>query len=274
MDDRSPPTGLRIVTINTGKCNGPYRARMRWLAGELSRLDPDIVALQEAFIAEDGSAHTPGDIAAALGAQVTVARARYKTRICEGRSVAGWSALALLSRELWIEQDVLHLPSDERDGERIALIGVAAYGDRRIVLANTHLTHLRDADHLRRAQLDAVLAHPLLTLPGSLRLLCGDLNTTADGPVLSPFLEGSRTPHLRDTSALGGGPEPRGTLAPRSGDPAPSQTPCIDFILALEDGDGAPLTFRESRIVLNRPRPNTGIYPSDHFGVMTTITQT
>jgi endonuclease/exonuclease/phosphatase family metal-dependent hydrolase len=205
---------------------------------------------------------------------MTVARTRFKTRICEGRAVAGWSGLALLSRESWVEQDVLHLPSDERDGERIALIGVTFYEDRQVILANTHLTHLRDADDLRRTQLETVLAHPLLNQPGSLRLLCGDLNTTADGPVLSPFLDGSRTPRLRDTYTLGGGSEPRGTLAPLPGDPDPSQRPCIDFILALEDGDGAPLAFQDSRIVLNRPRPNTEIYPSDHFGVMTTITQT
>ena len=48
MDDRPLSTGLRIVTINTGKCDGSYRARLRWLASELSRLVPDIIALQEA----------------------------------------------------------------------------------------------------------------------------------------------------------------------------------------------------------------------------------
>jgi hypothetical protein len=33
-----PP--LRIVTMNTGKCDGPYAARMRWLTAELRNLDP------------------------------------------------------------------------------------------------------------------------------------------------------------------------------------------------------------------------------------------
>ncbi|MGD9893835.1 MAG: hypothetical protein AB7U18_21335, partial [Dehalococcoidia bacterium] len=68
LDAHPPPTTIRIVTINTGKCDGLYRVRIRWLARELARLEPDIIALQEAFITEDGSAHTPSELAARLGA--------------------------------------------------------------------------------------------------------------------------------------------------------------------------------------------------------------
>jgi endonuclease/exonuclease/phosphatase family metal-dependent hydrolase len=270
-DTHLPATAIRVVTINTGKCDGPYRARLRWLISELARLEPDIIALQEAFIADDGSAHTPRELAARLGMQVAVARARLKERICEGRPLTGWSGLALLGRRPWTRQDVLRLPADERDGERIALFGVTSSGGHELTIANTHLTHLRDADALRRTQLEAVLHHPLLRRTDGVRLLCGDLNTMPDGPVLSPYLAGTAQPRLLDTYLLGGGTEPRGTLTPRPNTPDPTHNPCIDFILMPADGPDAAPSFRDSRVVLNRPRPATGIYPSDHYSVITTV---
>jgi endonuclease/exonuclease/phosphatase family metal-dependent hydrolase len=202
---------------------------------------------------------------------VAVARARFKERICEGRPLAGWSGLALLGRRPWTQQDVLHLPADERDGERIALFGVTSYSGHEITIANTHLTHLRDADALRRTQLEWVLRHPLLRRTDGVGLLCGDFNTTLDGSVLSPYLAGTEQPHLLDAYILGGGAEPRGTLTPRSNAPDPAHSLCIDFILTPADRPDTAPSFRDSRIVLNRPRPDTGIYPSDHYGVITTV---
>ena len=44
----------------------------------------------------------------------------------------------------------------------------------------------------------------------------------------------------------------------------------IDCIFSIAgDGELHPV-FRESRTVLDRPQPETGIYPSDHFGIATT----
>ena len=35
---------LRILTINTGKCDGPYKQRLDWLASELQSQQADVIA--------------------------------------------------------------------------------------------------------------------------------------------------------------------------------------------------------------------------------------
>ena len=116
------------------------------------------------------------------------------------------------------------------------------------------------ADTLRSRQLATLLAHPAWTQPADLRLLCGDFNTTADGPVLGPYLRGEKRICLADTYAVGVGPEPHGTLSD-------NPTRCIDHILALP-AESSVVAVPEARVVPNRPCPETGVYPSDHVGVL------
>lgn len=261
---------VRIVTINTGKCDGLYRARINRMAEELVRLDPDIVACQESFSAADGSAVTAVTLARRLGMFCAAAPARFKTRLLEGRPVAGWSGLALIGRRPWLEQEIVALPADERDGERVALVAAAAYGGRELVVVNVHLTHLGDADALRAAQAVRAITHPWLRRPNAIRLLCGDFNTTADGPVLAPLLAGGLGPlELRDAYVCGGGSEPRGTLVGRHDD-ATGETPCIDHIFSVAGvGEDHP-RFRNAAVCLNRRVTSAEMYPSDHFGVTVT----
>jgi len=54
---------LRIVTINTWKCDGAYRNRLRWLGDELKRLQPDVIAMQECFRDVDGEYDTAAYLA-------------------------------------------------------------------------------------------------------------------------------------------------------------------------------------------------------------------
>jgi endonuclease/exonuclease/phosphatase family metal-dependent hydrolase len=44
---------IKIITINTWKCDGEYRERMRSLAEGLRLLKPDIIACQECFVSEE-----------------------------------------------------------------------------------------------------------------------------------------------------------------------------------------------------------------------------
>ena len=129
-------TTLRVVTINTGKCDGPYRERIEWLATELTALDPDIVALQEAFCAADGRADTAALLASRLGLHLAWLPARYKARLLEGSAVEGWSGLALLSRSPWRWHDPLPLPDDDRDGPRAALLAGTVLGPWKVTAAS------------------------------------------------------------------------------------------------------------------------------------------
>lgn len=253
-----PP--LRIVTINTGKCDGDYAARIPWLAEELRRLAPDVVACQECWRAADGTADTAQTLARALGMDLAYAPARRKPRPFAGRQTDGWSGMALLARQPWQWVERLDLPADPRDGERLCQAAALRWGERTIVVANTHLTYLPDADALREQQLQTLLAWPVLADSSVPRILCGDLNTPLDGPLAQRALAGEFGPRLSDLYRAGGGVE-RGSQ--------PGSPRRIDALLAFE-GDLAP-TVRAAAIVLDRPEPLTGVLPSDHFGVTVTL---
>jgi endonuclease/exonuclease/phosphatase family metal-dependent hydrolase len=260
---------LRIVTINTGKCDGPYEARIAWLVEEAGRLRPDVLACQEVFREESGPRDTLAALQRRLGLQAAFAPARLKRRECEGEAVQGWSGMALLSRYPWAYIDVLDLPADERDGERVAQLALLEIGETSLVIANVHLTHLRDADKLRAAQLRAVLQHPLMQMRKAIRLICGDFNTTAEGALLARMLRSGEFGSLADTYVQGHGEPERSTLPPK--EDSSEARPCVDFILSLADAEENHPVFTSSAVVLKNRDPKSGALPSDHYGVATTL---
>jgi endonuclease/exonuclease/phosphatase family metal-dependent hydrolase len=262
--------GIRIVSINTAKCDGPYTERLDWMLRELRRLEPDIVALQEAFRAKGRGLNTARTLAAGLEMNLFWTPARLKCRtMADCADVFGWSGMAMLTRGVWLETHEIALPGPVDDADRKAQIGLVSVGRVRIIVANVHLTHL-NADGTRTAQLSQVVGHPLMSEDHGLpRILCGDFNSTLDGPVLRPLVSDSAGPSLKDTFDLGGGAGPRSTLAPRPGSTKPM--PCIDYIFSLASSSASHPLYACSQVVLDRRDPETGVLPSDHYGVATTL---
>ena len=259
---------LRLVTINTGKCDGPYRARISWLVEEVSKLRPDVLACQEVFREAEGDRDSLEALGRGLGMHAAWAPARFKQRCSEGDPVEGWSGMALFSRRPWTYVDVVDLPSDPRDGDRVAQVGLLEIEQGSVVIANVHLTHLRDADELRRRQIRAVLSHPLLGMRQALRVVCGDLNSPSDGVFMTQLLNAEDAPHLLDCYLAGQGELDRATLPPRA---ELATRPCVDYILSVADAPQQHPIFASSAVVLKTPDPTTGALPSDHYGVATTL---
>jgi endonuclease/exonuclease/phosphatase family metal-dependent hydrolase len=230
------------------------------LAAGLAALDPDVVALQEAFVASDGSADTAAYLAQRLGLQARVAHARRKPRTVQGRTVLSDSNVVLLSREAPLESEAWPLPSHSDDGERVALLIRVS---PTLVIANVHLTHLRGMDALRSTQIATVLAHRWFATADATvaHLVMGDLNTDlAQLPAL--FADDSGWSVL-DTF----GAAPRATVPVTA---APGQGRCLDYILSLRRESRPHPTFDSARIVLDQPDAS-GVYPSDHRGVMVSL---
>jgi len=254
---------LRLLTFNTANCDGPYRARLGWTIEEIQRLQPDVIALQEAFRSESGQMDTAAALSRALDFSLFWSPARSKDRVCEGVTVPGWSGMALLGRRPWLEVETLQLPEDPRDGDRVAQIGVLSWDGTTVTFANVHLTYLPEANALRREQLDVVLRHPLLLRSTGPAVICGDFNTRLEQPVLAPLLASSEGSSLRDAFVAGGDPG-ASTL--------PSRIPRrIDHILSRASDPAKHPVFTDSAIVLDRRQPLTNVLPSDHFGVSTTM---
>ncbi len=270
-------TPLRILTLNTWKCDGAYRARLAWLLTELGStnanpLRPDVLALQEVF--QTNTADTAHTLADALGMQAQIAPARHKIRLFEENSTDSASGLAVLSRFSAARQTVRMLPMDERDGERLAQYVSLIVDEKSVLLINTHLTHLRGASALRQAQLAALLEP--LEVPDESGIqfggqtyqavfLCGDFNAGAQSPEIQFLLNQTRL-SVQNTYTLGNGQLPAVTMPDRRGtEPFPG--PIIDFIFSIAPTHQSHPVIREARVVLDRPNAS-GQYPSDHNGVL------
>ncbi|CAN5707974.1 hypothetical protein BH09CHL1_BH09CHL1_08150 [soil metagenome] len=255
--------GLRIVTLNTGKGDGAYQRRLELLSEGLQALNPDIVLVQEALKSEDGSLDTLGFLADRLDLHPSFAQARFKPREVEGVQYNTWSGIGILSKNAPDEIIPIQLPMDPRDGDRVSL--VAHFGE--LAIGSSHLTHLRDAEAalIRRCQIETVLGSDALRNSSNV-LIGGDFNVTLDG--ISHLLSGVEDWTAID--AFGSETENRATV--------PVTKPmvagyCLDYIFALtKPGQSLP-SFSDSRVVLGEPDAS-GIYPSDHRGVMTTVTFT
>lgn len=236
---------MRIITLNTWKNEGPYERRLDLMAEGLAALAPDVVCLQECFLAKGFD--TASHLAAALGLEVTAAPARRKLRRHRGGDLESASGLALLHRQPLQAVGQLSLPASPRDGERIAQWADLATDLR---LVNLHLTHLRGdgASALRHAQLDHVLC--TLRTSGAL-LLAGDFNARSSAPELSA-LAGSLDPAAAPT--LQGG----------RAEQARPDAPAVDHIALV-----APKGWRIVRRFRGLDRPDAdGWLPSDHAAVV------
>lgn len=125
-------TLIRLVTLNSWKCDGAYRLRVQAMATQLRRLAPDVVAIQESFASLDGQHDTARTLAQVLGMHWVLAPARRKHRVCEGLTLDSYSGLAVLSKWPFTRHAVLPLPSEPADGERIAVLCQLRAGARTV----------------------------------------------------------------------------------------------------------------------------------------------
>lgn len=208
---------LRLVTLNTWKCDGDYPRRLDEMARSLAALAPDLVALQEVFAAPELGLDTASALGEALGMAATILPLRRKPRPVAGRMADSTSGLALLSRRPVSSSRAVMLPDDPRDGERAALAAELDWGGRRLGVAVLHLTHLDGASTLRQRQWQAVAG----ALSGvETALAAGDFNAPVEEFALGSSL-------FRDCRTACGQP-PRATLAGGGA--------CIDHVLWKECG--------------------------------------
>ncbi len=246
---------LRLVTINTWKCDGDYAARLIVLERQLAALAPDVVAIQEAFASVDGRFDTAAHLAAHLGMTFTYLPERRKSRRVEGQLLDSHSGLAVLTRRPVDEHAFLPLPSTVDDGGRSALLLRWREGGMDVVLGNIHLSHLADGGALRRQQLESLLRHPWFAEnEADLAVVCGDFNAELTAPELRGFLASPWS--WRNACA-----DLTGKLTYRTevGDGRD-----LDHILI---GPSSRVTVSDARVVLDRPDPEIGAMASDHCGV-------
>jgi len=243
---------LTVVTLNTWKCDGDYPARLQPMISGLAALSPDLVLLQEAFRTDDGAADTAGLLAGRLGMEVDYRPARRKPRRFAGTERISESGLAVLSRHPLGPGRSVGLPSDPADGERIAQIVTVRAPGRTLFVLNLHLTHLPEADGLRREQCRLALAAMDAETGGAVAIVGGDFNAGPDDPAVRSL---AGRPGALDAGRAAGHPS---TLADGGR--------CVDHLCVLPRPGIRCVLHRGAR-VLDRPDAD-GRLPSDHYGLM------
>ncbi|MDR3715500.1 MAG: endonuclease/exonuclease/phosphatase family protein [Puia sp.] len=257
---------LKIVTINSWKCDGDYHRRLPVLSGQLKRVNPDIIACQECFFAEEVGADTAARLAAALEMEYSFLPCRRKKREFDGHWVDSYSGMAVLSRFPIVSGEALELSSVPEDpGRKAQRVEIEFLAGRILRITNIHLTHLRGQTALRKKQVAEVCKWAeAVALPGTgavaCNLVCGDFNAVLASAELATLKELTKA---ADGYSLGGGPEPRTSLLESF---KRGRTLCVDYIFCLPVANRYPFC-KDAAVVLNEPDALTGLYPSDHFGI-------
>jgi endonuclease/exonuclease/phosphatase family metal-dependent hydrolase len=257
---------IRIITINTWKCDGNYYKRLTLMAEQLKALSPGIIACQECFASDEANADTLKFLSGALNMNACFLPARFRKRIFKDNWVQSFSGLGILSAFPLTALEDYTLPEVPGDEPRkLQLAEIVLPGGDRLLIANTHLTHLRNTG-LRAAQAGFVAEKVSAFEAYKYRVVCGDFNAAPGSVELETLVSGTQA---IDCYAAGGGAEPRYSLAEAYDR---GMLICVDHIFALpHPGANTYPDFVNSAIVLNSKDHEKGIYPSDHFGISTTL---
>lgn len=235
---------ITLLTINTWKCDGDYYSRMELLASGLKTSGARIILCQECFRTADGKVDTLSYLSRELNMPGYFVPCRRKSRLFGGIATDSFSGLGILTDLHVIGQMIVDLPSSPADGGRSAqLLTLDLGAGLSLIMANVHLTHLQNSEALRLSQLEKVLA-VMAGSEASYRLIGGDFNARP-GSVLIEFLK-TRINAVECIQHF------------------------VDYIFVLPSPKAEYPSIIHAKIVLDNPDAN-GQYPSDHFGVQTTM---
>jgi endonuclease/exonuclease/phosphatase family metal-dependent hydrolase len=259
------PSTLSVLTWNLWWRFGPWEERLPAIIDTIRRLDPDIAALQEVWVADGTS--SAGLIAEALGYHHVVGHRLELDGVGFGNAV--------LSRWPILESATEPLPRGVvgHDEERLIQMAVVDAPTAPVQVYSTHLNWRHDESAVRQHQVRALCAMVARNRPRDHPpVVCGDFNAEPDSD------------EIRMLTGLAAVPEPG--LVFRDAWTAPGcsgqgatwsdanpfakaefeQDRRIDYVFTgwrRNDGRGAPVSCR-----VVGDEPVDGVWPSDHFGVL------
>lgn len=271
----SAPAGrstVRVVTWNAWWRFGDWSARAAAMAAVLRDVDADVIALQEAWGAADGTDGLADRLAAALGFHAAFvpspAPEKWHRRLDGDRSTIG---NAVVSRWPLTEPELLRLPTGgAADEGRTTLITSVDTPTGTLPLFVTHLNSSWAQSSIRAEQLAATGRRVVEASGDFPPVLCGDFNAAPDFDEIRA-LSGRRDPLveglvLLDAWEVARPLEPGFTWDRRNPHVLASHEPSgrIDYVFVgfPTSGRGAMVDAR-----LVGDEPVDGIWPSDHFGV-------
>lgn len=264
-ESRSEKT-LRLVSINTWKCDGDYSKRLEILCSQLKQLKPDIICCQEAFQSHDYKYDTIKELAVTLNMCHCFIPLRKKTRQFQGNPILCASGLGVVSSCDILSNDVVMLPDHPEDRDRAAQVVCVRKWGKTILIVNTHLTHLKDQTELRIAQINKLLAATPLQKKYDLTVVCGDFNAEPESPEILRATTHPQKP-LFDVLARFSASRNIDTYpAHHLGKKSPISVKRLDYIFMTTRLSRNHEQSIQAGLALTHPSKE-GVFASDHFGV-------
>ena len=243
---------MKILTLNTWQERGPWRERWDLIFRGLRDYDADIVGFQEVFNMD--------------WAKELHARSGYPYLAVSGEH----SGLIFLSKFKPVEQAclVMKTKSPTEDYQRYAFYLRVDAGGEHVALFNTHLSWRADENEIRMKQtleLEAFVLEKAGDLPTA---VLGDFNGASNTPPVVYLREIRKwidTFWTKNPGVPGLTWDYRNPYAEAEREKMAERR--IDFIF-IRERTGPFEKIVSSRVVFHEPSA-AGVFPSDHFGVMT-----
>lgn len=260
---------FRVATFNIWSRFGPWDDRLVAIREGLAALAPDVIGLQEVLRA---SGFDQGKLVAeGLGYEVVWGPASENDSYPLGN--------AILSRWPVLASEVVKLPAGDSAESRSMVFAELESPYGRLPFFCTHLNWMLNQGHVRCLQIKAVVEAVERLAPAGKALppvLVGDFNAEPDSDEMRYMRGltglGGSCVYFSDAFLVAGDGSPGATFAKRNPYAAAVREPDrrIDYVYVRgpdEAGRGEPI---EARLCFDQPV--SGTFPSDHFGVVATIT--
>jgi endonuclease/exonuclease/phosphatase family metal-dependent hydrolase len=265
---------LRVATLNIWNRCGPWEQRLPAIRKWLAELSPDVIGLQEVLRPRGGS-EVPDQaalIAEGLGYHIAYGAAWASDEFEFGNAV--------LSRFPIVHSDVHMLPGLDTDETRCLVHTELDAPFGKLAFFATHLNWKFHEGYVREAQVREVAARikALVPMHAFPPIVVGDFNAEPDADEIRYMRGlcslGGKSVYFADTFGITGNRNAadrgatfcrRNPFAGQLGEPDRR----IDYIFVRgpdSQGRGEPLV---SRVCFDEPVD--GIFPSDHFGVLSVI---
>jgi endonuclease/exonuclease/phosphatase family metal-dependent hydrolase len=260
-----PPPSLSVLTWNLWWRFGPWEERLPAIIETIRRLDPDMAALQEVWVADGTSSAQL--IADAIGHHVAVDHRLVLDGVGFGNAV--------VSRWPIIETATTPLPTTDtgHDEQRLVLMAVVDAPTGPVQVYSTHLNWRHDESAVRQAQVRALCAMVAEHRPRDYPpIVCGDFNAEPQSDEIRMLTGLAAVPEpglvLRDAWTAPGCSGHGATWSDANpfAKAEHEQERRIDYVFTgwrRNDGRGAPLSCR-----VVGDEAVEGVWPSDHFGVL------
>lgn len=245
---------LVVLTLNIRNTNDRYAERRPLLCAEFGALAPDIVGLQEVVFGDESQDEMlAGSVPHRTYRAVDARSERYpsfgNSILCAVGELQAHETLRL-SHNRVVQRALIALP-----------------GNVMLWFANTHLHHKPEDPGVRNAQALAI-AEWLESAPAAdATIVTGDFNTPPFEPAYGAMVNAG----FRSAFLEANGEEPAVTwpsgiecdTKDTEGDPN-----CLDYVWMRGD-----VGCLAARLVFNHhPTEDATLYPSDHFGILATLT--